>query len=198
MKLSSKLSLSFSAVIMLLIILAAVSWYSMNDLQRVKNLLAHTEDTVTETSKAQKATLSAIANDDVNIYKEIIQYIENARNHVSKVRTFSHLPETIKIVEDYTQRIDKVLSTVKTTISAFLALNKTKEQTNEALILVENNIQTINKIESTKVIRGKVQNFLAIQRIEIKVERTNNTLLSYLRLPSPEKLKEFKRKIRRP
>ena len=189
MKLSTKLSLSFSAVIILLVVLATVSWYSMNDLQRVKNLLAYTEDTVTETSAAQKMALSSIANDSANIYAQLLTHIKNAKEDVNTILTFADLPETIKIVEDYNQRLDTLLKTATKTSSDFENLEKNKIQTNKAFLKIKTHIQQFNSGEP-------IQTLFIVQGIELKTEKIQNALLSYIRLPSQEKLSILQEQIK--
>ena len=195
MKLSTKLSLAFSAMILLLIILTALAYNSMNDMQRVKNLLAHTEDTVTETSLAQKAAIFSVASNDPKYFAQIREHMLLARQHVELIKGLAKKPKTYKIIEEYNKDIDLLLQTVGTLETSFDELIKSQEIAKTTRLRVNAILEKINKEESTEIMRGNVRNYITNQHLIVNVINLANLTKDYIRFPSDEVLNELKENV---
>ena len=188
MKLSSKLSLAFSVIILLLIVLSGVAWYDINDMQRLKNLIAKTEDALTETSFAQRAAITGIAQNDPQYFNQIKEHILQAKNNSNEVRKLAGQPQTVEVVDNYNSRIDHLLTSIDLMIATFADLH---ELTAAADAEYKNIAAKINKIlqeEQARIISGGATNFIAVQTMDLKLANITKYLERYLRVQNEENL----------
>lgn len=69
--------------------LAGISWYKINDMQRMKYLITETEDAASQTALAKEVAILAVSNDDPSYFKQIKEHITNASSHAANVRKFA-------------------------------------------------------------------------------------------------------------
>ena len=124
MKLSTKLSLVFSSIILLLIILAGISWVKINDMQRMKYLITETEDAASQTALAKEVAIIAVSNDDPSYFAQIKTHIDNATKHAANVRSFAKAESTINAVNAYEKNIGELIASVEAMIKDFNALSE--------------------------------------------------------------------------
>lgn len=188
MKLSTKLSLSFSAVILLLVLLSGVSWYFVNDMQRMKNLMAKTENALTETSFAQRAAINGIAHNDASYFAKINEHIANAKQNADEVKKMAVQAETLKVADNYNSRLDSLLLTVKTMTGHFDMLDSLVTKLNADYEAILAQTRKIMKKEQARIISGGAPNFIAVQTIELKLANISKYLEVFLRVNSRENL----------
>ena len=186
MKLSTKLSLTFSTIILLLIILSVLAFQSLNDMQRLKNILVFTEDIVTETSLAQKASISAVATNDANYFSQVREHILLAKKYNESIIKLAKNPRTIKLTNEYNNKIEIMLNYLSEINKKFDDLQKSQEISKKTEQLVKRALDEIRKTESSQITRGKAQNFIANQHLNFDIVNLENTVKDYIRFPSDE------------
>ncbi len=191
MRLSVKLSLVFSAIILLLIVLAGISWYKINDMQRMKYLITETEDAASQTALAKEVAILAVSNDDPSYFKQIKEHITNASSHAANVRKFAKAESTVNAVTAYEKEISQLIVSVDTMIGDFNALSEHTKIINNDFENIEQQITAIVKEEQSRLIRGGAANLVAIQAIYTNMLEIEAHLEAYLRISTQENLNEF-------
>ena len=191
MRLSVKLSLVFSSIILLLIILAGISWFKINDMQRMKYLITETEDAASQTAIAKEVAIYAIANDDPASFGKIKEHIARAQSHAANVRKFARAESTINAVTAYEKNIGQLFVSVDTMIKDFNTLSDQTRVIHRDFESLENQVIAIVKEEQSRLTQGGAVNYAAIQSIYTNLLELESHLEAYLRISTQENLNEF-------
>ena len=190
MKLSTKLSLAFSVVILLLIILSLLSYQAMNNMQRVKNLIAYTESIVNYTLKAQQASINIVATNNPDYFQQITDNINLVRKEIDKTKEISRNPKTAEFINIYLKKLDIIQNATNTISQNFAELSKARNLAEQARKTAENDLKLIS--QNTNAITNNVlENQLISQKILTEVATLSNAINKFIRFPSQELLSEL-------
>ena len=191
MKLSTKLSLVFSSIILLLIILAGISWVKINDMQRMKYLITETEDAASQTALAKEVAIIAVSNDDPSYFAQIKTHIDNATKHAANVRSFAKAESTINAVNAYEKNIGELIASVEAMIKDFNALSEQTIVIKKDYENIETKIEHLIKDEQSHILSGGAANLVVLQAMLSNMLEIEAHLEAYLRISSEENLNEF-------
>ncbi len=191
MKLSTKLSLVFSSIILLLIVLASISWVKINDMQRMKYLITETEDAASQTALAKEVAIIAVSNDDSKYFVEIRQHIDNATKHVANVRSFARAESTINAVTAYEKNIGELVASIDAMIKDFNAFSEQTAVINKDYESIENKVNNLIKGEQSHLLSGGAANLVVLQSMLVNMLEIEAHLEAYLRISTEENLNEF-------
>ncbi len=191
MKLSTKLSLVFSSIILLLIVLASISWVKINDMQRMKYLITETEDAASQTALAKEVAIIAVSSDDSKYFVEIRQHIDNATKHTANVRSFARAESTINAVTAYEKNIGELVASIDAMIKDFNAFSEQTAVINKDYESIENKVNNLIKDEQSHLLSGGAANLVVLQSMLVNMLEIEAHLEAYLRISTEENLNEF-------
>ena len=173
MKLSTKLSLAFSAIIGILVILSVLAYLSMNNMQRVKNLIAYTESIVSGTLLAQQASINIIAENDSSYFNVVKAHITSIKNEIQKMEKISRNPKTAEFINIYLKRLTFILNTTNSISNNFEELSKS-----------QNTAETIKENIITKLENLPLENQSESQKLIIELTKLTNIITKFVHSPS--------------
>ncbi len=191
MKLSTKLSLVFSSIILLLIVLAGISWVKINDMQCMKYLITETEDAASQTALAKEVGIIAVSNDDSKYFVEIRQHIDNATKHAANVRSFARAESTINAVTAYEKKIGELFASIDAMIKDFNVFSEQTAVINKDYESIENKVNNLIKGEQSHLLSGGAANLVVLQSMLVNMLEIEAHLEAYLRISTEENLNEF-------
>ena len=128
MKLSHKLVLSFSCLIILIMITAGLGWNAVTNLNNEKNFLANTEDFVSDMLKSQVELLAGIINNDTKTVQLASSELNKSLNLLDTIDGMAYQEKTkniIRTLREETKELPTLLSGLTSEIESINKANET-------------------------------------------------------------------------
>ncbi len=109
MKLSNKLFLAFSGIVLLLFIVSSLSWKATTDFNRQSRLLALAEKATATTFNANSFTYTAIADKDLSPFKQAIENYNETLEYLNEFIQTVHDDNAHTFAKDIKNNIEKVM-----------------------------------------------------------------------------------------
>ncbi len=196
MKLSNKLMLSFSSIILLLILISGLSWYAANDLNREKDFLSNTEDFVTRILRARARVLNAIVTSNTQDLDTTVTHVEKALEHLYALEPLATLKETKSTIAESSKIAQHLPGLVKGISENFENIRSIDTEITPIARQVQAELLDLasKAIEHYKV-TGNADDYIKLVQFDLLFLNTRQSIANFVISSTPENLEIAKNQL---
>ena len=196
MKLSNKLMLSFSSIVLLLILISGLSWFTTNDLNREKDFLSNAEDFVTRILRARARILNAIATNNTHDLETVIEHVEEAIKELHELDSLATLKETKAIISESSKEAQTLPPIVKDIKKSFEYIRSVDTEITPFARQAQSELHNLSSkaVEHYKI-TGNADEYIKLVQFDLLFLNTRQSIANFIISHSPEALEIAKNNL---
>ena len=196
MKLSNKLLLSFSSIVLLLILISGLSWFATNDLNREKDFLVNAEDFVTDIMRARAEILNAIATNNTQELEATIEHVTLATQELKDLDQLATLPETKAIISQSSKEATTLPPIIQEIAKSFEYIRSVDTMITPIARQAQAELSDLSAkaIQHYKV-TGNADDYIQLVQFDLLFLNTRQSIANFLISNTPETLEIAKSRL---
>ncbi len=163
MKLSTKLSISFSTILVFLIIVSVLAWRTANELNNQKDFIAEAEDMITKVAEVKASALSAVVQTNPEMLVQAGTHIETVKEHIVSLKQINSSPAFDAIYKEAEQSVktlgpivEKMTQMFADYVGIYAQIGEASQQVNKDLEQIAK--QDLEQFNATGIVDDYVLN----------------------------------------
>ncbi len=196
MKLTTKLLLTFSITIVLVVYIGVLAWNTAAKFDRQKNVLAYGDNIIVGVLSTDKTALAAISTNNLDLFKEVKKSLQEIYQNCDNLLEIAHQQVTRDHATNIKTTTDKYVPLIDTILKLYTQFHETEQALIKAGANIQNDLAAIEKsAEQTYNQTGNADPLLTTKMIGEAFTNTRLAVSSFVIAYSDENLAAVNKRI---